>query len=65
MIDLEKLRSGGVIAVENVLWSGGVLEPKDEETLAITAMTDLVSEDSRVENVLLPIRDGLMLAQKK
>ncbi len=62
---LEKLRSGGVIAVDNVLWSGRVLEPEDEETLAITAMNDLVSEDSRVEHVLLPIRDGLMLAQKK
>jgi caffeoyl-CoA O-methyltransferase len=62
---LEKLRSGGVIAVDNVLWSGEVIEPRDEDALAITAMNDLVSEDSKVENVLLPVRDGLMLAQKK
>lgn len=59
------LRPGGVIAADNVLWSGRVLEPQDDETRAIVAFNERVHRDPRVDHVLVPIRDGLMLAVKK
>lgn len=62
---LERLRPGGAIAVDNVLWSGRVLDPQDEETRAIATLNDRVSKDARVDHVLLTIRDGVMLAIKK
>lgn len=62
---LERTRSGGVIAVDNVLWSGRVLEPVDEDSRGIAALNEKVQNDDRVDNVLLPIRDGVMLIVKK
>ncbi len=62
---LERLRPGGAIAVDNVLWSGRVLDPQDEETRAIATLNERVSRDDRVDHALLTIRDGLMLAIKK
>jgi len=62
---LERLRPGGMMAIDNVLWSGYVLDPKDEETRAIVALNDKVLRDNRVDNALLTIRDGVMLAVKK
>jgi caffeoyl-CoA O-methyltransferase len=62
---LERLRGGGVIAVDNVLWSGKILDPPDEDSRAIAALNQTVQRDPRVDNVLLPIRDGLMLIFKK
>jgi caffeoyl-CoA O-methyltransferase len=62
---LDRLRAGGVIAIDNVLWSGKVLEPKDEASRAIAALNATIQVDPRVDNVLLPIRDGLMLVLKK
>jgi predicted O-methyltransferase YrrM len=64
----DKVRSGGYILVDNVLWSGKVLEPiknGDKDTLGIIEFNTLVQQDRRVENVLLPLRDGLMLIRKK
>jgi caffeoyl-CoA O-methyltransferase len=64
---LELLRPGGVIAADNVLWSGRVLDPQDEETRAIAALNQRVRRDGRtrrVDHALLPIRDGVMLAVK-
>ena len=64
----DKLRPGGYILADNVLWSGKVLtkpEPKDKEALGIIAFNDHIHNDDRVENVLLPMRDGLMLIRKK
>jgi predicted O-methyltransferase YrrM len=64
----DKVRSGGYILVDNVLWSGKVLEPikkGDKDTPGIIEFNDLVQQDERVENVLLPLRDGLMLIRKK
>ena len=58
------LRSGGVIAVDNVLWSGRVLDPEDDDSRAIAAFNQKVRSDARVEHVLLPVRDGLMLVIK-
>jgi caffeoyl-CoA O-methyltransferase len=62
-----KVRMGGFIVADNVLWSGKVTEPiqkSDDETRAIMEYNDMVMHDSRVENVLVPIRDGLMIARK-
>ena len=62
----DKLRPGGFIIADNVLWSGRVLdEEKDENTQALSEFNELVLADERVENVLLPIRDGLMIIRKK
>lgn len=62
----EKVRPGGFIVADNVLWSGRVLdEEKDEDTQALHEYNQMVLADGRVENILLPIRDGLMVARKK
>lgn len=63
----DKVPSGGYIIADNVLWSGKVvqpLDPKDEETAMLLAYNKKVQEDKRVQNVLLPVRDGLMVARK-
>lgn len=61
----EKLRPGGFIVADNVLWSGRVLEEeKDEDTRALHAFNQMVMADDRVENVVFPIRDGLMVVRK-
>jgi caffeoyl-CoA O-methyltransferase len=65
---IEKVRVGGLIITDNVLWSGKVLDEEknmDPETFCIHAFNRKVREDVRVETVLLPIRDGLMVARKK
>jgi caffeoyl-CoA O-methyltransferase len=62
---LARTRGGGVIVVDNVLWSGRVLEPEDEESLAIARLNDAIASDDRVENVLLTVRDGVQLVVKK
>ena len=63
----EKLRPGGFIIADNVLWSGEVIkrtEEQDENTRALHEFNEMVLADERVENVLLPIRDGLMIVRK-
>jgi len=63
-----KMKSGGIILSDNVLWSGKVLEkPKkdDVDTPALIAYNKLVNSDLRVESVLLPIRDGLTITRVK
>ncbi|MGZ5002152.1 MAG: O-methyltransferase [Chthoniobacterales bacterium] len=59
------LRPGGLIIGDNVLWSGKVIDPKDDDTRAIVAFNRLVQSDPRVENVCLTVRDGMMLARKR
>lgn len=60
-----KLRPGGFIIADNVLWSGRVLDDeKDENTKALHDFNNMVQADGRVANILLPIRDGLMVVQK-
>jgi caffeoyl-CoA O-methyltransferase len=62
---IEKTKVGGFILADNVLWSGKVLNTKpDKDTRAILAFNSKVQGDPRVENVLLPIRDGIMLIRK-
>ncbi len=58
---LPLLSPKGVIAVDNVLWMGRVLDPKDESDHAIVAFNEHVSGDERVWNVVLTLRDGVML----
>jgi caffeoyl-CoA O-methyltransferase len=61
-----KVRPGGIIIADNALWSGKVLaDKKDKDTAAIDAFNAKVSNDSRVETCLLPVRDGLMVIWKK
>ena len=61
-----RLRPGGVLLVDNVLWSGKVVDAAadDADTVALRAFNDRVSRDERVEAVLLPVADGLTLARK-
>ena len=60
---MEKVHPGSFILADNVLWDGKVLnaQTKEHDTQALIAFNDIVQNDSRVENVLLPIRDGLMM----
>ncbi|MBS4061346.1 MAG: class I SAM-dependent methyltransferase [Bacteroidetes bacterium] len=62
----EKLRSGGFLIADNVLWGMKVLaeESTDQETLAIIAFNKLIADDKDVEQVILPMRDGLMIVRK-
>ncbi len=64
---LPLVRSGGYVILDNVLWSGKVAEPdkNDKDTVLLRKLNTLIHEDERVEEVLLPIRDGLMIARKK
>tara|TARA_B100000575_G_scaffold279965_1_gene268916 strand:+ start:156 stop:794 length:639 start_codon:yes stop_codon:yes gene_type:complete len=62
---LEKLKKGGYIVIDNVLWSGKVLEEQmDKETRAINEVNQFVSKCSRLQQILLPVRDGLMICRK-
>ncbi len=64
----DKVSSGGYIIADNVLWSGKVVQTEkktDKDTQAILDFNRWVQEDDRVENVLFPIRDGLMVVRKK
>ena len=62
---LPLLRPGGLIVADNTLWSGRVLQPREESDRAIVAFNDKVAADDRVEKVLLTVRDGMLLARKK
>lgn len=62
---IAKVRKGGFILSDNVLWYGKVLqEPMDKKTKAINAYNNKLHADKRVENILLPIGDGIMIARK-
>ena len=62
-----KLNKGGYILADNVLWSGKVLNDKevDDDTKALITFNKKIQADERVENILLPVRDGIMLIRKK
>lgn len=64
---LTRLRPGGVILVDNVLWSGDIVDGArtDANTVALRAFNDLVVADARVDVVILPIADGLSVIRKK
>ncbi len=63
----DKLRKGGIIIADNALWNGKVLQkinPKDKETTGIAKFNQAVQKDEKVENMILPLRDGLMIIRK-
>jgi caffeoyl-CoA O-methyltransferase len=63
---LSKMNSGGLIIADNVLWKGKVLlENKDKKTAIIDAFNKKIEQDERVENLLLPLRDGIMIIRKR
>jgi len=65
---IDKVRSGGVIILDNILWSGKVIQEvkaKDKDTQVILQVNEYIQQDDRVENVLFGVRDGLMIARKK
>ena len=64
----DKVLKGGFILADNVFWNGKVLEsinPKDEYTKGVVEFNEFVKNDKRVEQIVLPIRDGLMILRKK
>ncbi|MCE7066521.1 O-methyltransferase [Dyadobacter sp. CY326] len=64
---IDKVRKGGFLIADNVLWSGKVVQEEikiDKDTQALLDFNRMVHEDNRVSNILLPIRDGLMILQK-
>lgn len=62
---LPKIRTGGLVVVDNVLWNGAVLKPIDKSDHSIVAFNEHAKKDARVEIVMLPVRDGMLLARKK
>ncbi len=62
-----KVRQGGLILADNTLWDGHVLEshPHDKQTLGILEFNDKIKQDTRIEKVILPLRDGLTMIWKK
>jgi caffeoyl-CoA O-methyltransferase len=62
---IDRVNLNGIILADNVLWSGKVLDDKpDKDTMAIIEFNAKVQADPRVENVLLPVRDGMMMMRK-
>ncbi len=63
---IDKVRSGGYILADNVLWGGKVLEPgtNDSQTKGIIEFNDMIKTQTNIEKVILPVRDGLMLIRK-
>ena len=66
-IAIEKLKKGGVILADNTLWNGKVVEDKfhkDEQTCGVMKFNNHIKDDTRIEKVILPIRDGLTIIRK-
>ncbi|MDB5228500.1 MAG: putative O-methyltransferase [Bacteroidota bacterium] len=62
----DKVRSGGFILADNVLWSGKIIqEQKDKDTQKLAEFNTRVQQDNRVDNVIISIRDGIMMIRKK
>jgi len=62
----DKVRSGGLIIIDNVLWKGKVYGPEnDADTQNIRKLNEQIAADTRVEKLILPVRDGLLIIRKK
>ena len=59
------LKSKGIIILDNMLWSGDVIKPTSKESETLNELNNIITEDKRNMNTLLPIRDGLMICMKK
>ena len=62
---LPRLTERGLIAIDNTLWSGKVLDPPDEDSRAIAALNDKLAADERVVCVQLTVRDGITLVRRR
>lgn len=63
---IDKVRSGGFILADNVLWSGKIIDDKkDKDTQKLADFNTMIQQDERVENVIISIRDGIMMVRKK
>ncbi len=64
---LKRLRPGGLIVIDNVLWNGAIIDDaiKDADTLALRALNDFIAKDTRVEAVMIGVADGLTIVRKK
>jgi len=58
------LKKGGIAIFDNMLWSGSVLTPEDDDAKALRETAELIKNDGRLEQLLLPVRDGLMIYRK-
>jgi len=59
------VKTNGIIVLDNMLWSGEVINPKDDDSKKLRETGDYIQNDNRVINMLIPIRDGLMVCIKK
>jgi caffeoyl-CoA O-methyltransferase len=64
---LKRTRPNGLLAIDNVLWGGSVIDSRDqsEDTKAIRGLNDLIAHDQRVDAVMIPVSDGLTIVRKK
>ena len=62
---MQLIKSKGIIVLDNMLWSGEVINPKDNDSKKLREVGDYIQKDNRVINMLIPIRDGLMVCIKK
>lgn len=63
---VEKLRSGGIMVIDNMLWHGSVLNPgEDRKAVAIDSLNRIIKSDPRVDSVLITVRDGLHILRKR
>ena len=59
------LKKGGIAVLDNMLWNGEVLKPKDNNAKALRETAELIKNNNRLEPLLLPVRDGIMIYRKK
>ena len=62
---LNLVKKGGVIVLDNMLWSGNVIQPNDEQSKSLRNTADFINNDIKCFNFLMPVRDGLMVCIKK
>lgn len=60
-----KIKSGGLFVIDNVLWGGDVLRPSDEKSKAIHKLNKMIRNDKEVDQVMIPLRDGITIIRKK
>ena len=63
-ISLELLKKGGIGILDNMLWSGKVIDPSDKESIALRETAELIINNDRLSPLLLPVRDGVMIYHK-
>ena len=61
---VQRTRPGGILIFDNMLWSGHVVDPRDDTARAIAKLNETITADDRVENILLTVRDGVQLVRK-